>query len=459
MNLVENKQNEKLPFKMKFGYLIGNMGTQMMLIMYMYYQLFFYTDILGISAIAASTIILIARVWDFINDPMMGIIVDKTNKKCGTCRFFIKTMAVPLGIFFVLSFTAPNLSNGMKIVWAAVTYIGQGMCNTALQTPRNTLTLKSTQGNNHQRVNLQQFSSVGSQIGSMIVPAITMPLIGMLFGENISRGFMVMTAIYAVIMIVANLFLYKVSEGYEDNEYEVEKKAEVKISDCIKALLSNKLCLGIATCQLAYLIMSSLMGASQAFYYTYNLQNINLMSLVETISFVLGLIPILIIHIVTDKLGNAKTAMLGILISICGLGLRFVLHDSSTTVVILGSGLYGLGTGFFSAVTFLCVMDSVDYGVWKSGKRGPMAIYVTAYTFAAKAGLAFGGTIAGYVLTAINYVPNATTQAANVLDWLFRLTVTVPMISFIVIAIVFTFVIKIESKLPKIREELKERGI
>ena len=459
MEAVNKQENKKLPLKMKMGYLVGSMGTQMMLIMYMYYQLFFYTDVLGISAGAASTIVLIARVWDFINDPIMGIIVDKTHKKGGGCRFFIKIMTVPLGIFFVLSFAAPNLSNGMKVVWAAVTYIGQGMCNTALQTPRNTLTVKCTKDNNHQRVNLQQFSSVGSHIGSMIVPAITMPLIGIISGENIKQGFLVMTAVYALIMIVFNLFLYKASEGLEDEDYEVEKAPKVKAMDCIKALLSNKLCLIIALCQLVYLILSSLFGTALTFYFTYNIGNVNLMSVVTTISSLVGIIPVFVMHIVTDKLGNFKTAMLGILCAIFGLSIRFVFHDASLPVIIIGNALYSLGTGFFSSVTFLCVMESIDYGVWKTGKKGPLAIYVTAYTFAAKAGLAFGGVVAGYILMAIKYVPNAATQTASVLAWLFRLTVTIPLISFIIIAIIFIGVIKVANKLPQIREELKSREL
>lgn len=117
--------------KLRRFYGIGEFGQQLSVLTLNMYLLYFYTNVMGISGKAAGTLMLVARIWDAINDPVMGIVIDNTHSKHGKCRPYLLYCAVPAGLFLFLTFATPDLSNTAKLVWAYVTYIGQGMLYTA----------------------------------------------------------------------------------------------------------------------------------------------------------------------------------------------------------------------------------------------------------------------------------------------------------------------------------------
>lgn len=122
---------EKTNPKLAFGYSLGEVGCQMSWYMVNNYLTLFYTDIVGLTASAISLIMLIARVWDAINDPMMGSIADRTNTKWGRFRPYLYFAPPVLAIFNILTFTVWPISGTAKAVACLVCYIGTGMAYTA----------------------------------------------------------------------------------------------------------------------------------------------------------------------------------------------------------------------------------------------------------------------------------------------------------------------------------------
>lgn len=104
-------------------YSTGNFANNIIFMMVGTYITYFYTNILGISPAMAGLVFMVARLVDAFTDPLMGIIVDKTNTKIGKYRPWIIAGAPFLGIMFVLLFTAPNFSMTGKVVYAFITYI------------------------------------------------------------------------------------------------------------------------------------------------------------------------------------------------------------------------------------------------------------------------------------------------------------------------------------------------
>ena len=102
-----NMLTTKLWIKEKVGYSLGDTASHFVWDMVGFWILIFYTDTFGISAAAAGTIMLIARVWDMVNDPLMGIISDRTNSRWGKFRPYILFGAIPYAILAVLTFTTP----------------------------------------------------------------------------------------------------------------------------------------------------------------------------------------------------------------------------------------------------------------------------------------------------------------------------------------------------------------
>lgn len=163
--------NANCRLRVKIGYPLVNVGSTIQMLLQMYFLLLFYTNFLGISGTAAGLIVMIARIWDFINDPLMGILVEKT-KRPEKCLFIMRLALVPAAIFMVLCYTAPNLSYHMKIVWAAATFVCSGMAQTAFGIPKETLQPKLT-SDKAERSKLNIYSQVFSTILNALIPAVT----------------------------------------------------------------------------------------------------------------------------------------------------------------------------------------------------------------------------------------------------------------------------------------------
>ena len=124
---------EKVSFKEKVGYGLGDTASNLYFQMFVNFLLFFYTDIFGIPAAAAGTMLMVSRFWDAANDPIMGIIADRTNTKWGKFRPYLVWMSIPLAVVGVLTFITPNFSVGGKIVYAYITFTLVMMAYTAIR--------------------------------------------------------------------------------------------------------------------------------------------------------------------------------------------------------------------------------------------------------------------------------------------------------------------------------------
>ena len=108
----------RLSVKEKIGYGFGDTASNLYFQMFINFLLFFYTDVFGIPAAVAGFLFMITRFWDAVNDPMMGIIADRTNTKWGKFRPYLLWMMLPMAVTGVLAFTTPDLSLQGKIIYA-----------------------------------------------------------------------------------------------------------------------------------------------------------------------------------------------------------------------------------------------------------------------------------------------------------------------------------------------------
>lgn len=454
VNTITSIQDVKLPLSVKLGYSVGNFAKALLAVSTAAFLLFFYTDVCGIDPKIASTIILIAKIWDIINDPMMGAIVDRTVSKEGKCRVYLKYFSVPAGIIFALSFFMPDFAMPGKIAWAAITYILQGMFSTALLIPMNTLMGRIT-SNQQQRVHLNQFANIFSLAGSMLVPAVTMRIALAVDPEDLTKGFAVVGAVFAVAYVICHLIVFFSTKGYEplehlaDNTVEETAAKKVKaatLGQSLGALMKNKMWLFIIVMFLLVNMAMSLESATLAFYIQYNFDNnMALYSLYSTVGLVIPIIGILLLNQFTRYLGVGKTALLGAILALAAYSLRFFLHDSSTAVIGTGWGLYQFGAGLLSCTVLLLVFESKDYGLKRTGIDNE-AILMSGFSVSYKIGMAIGGAILGYIMPAA-YVSNAAEQAPEVLDFFFKCSTLFPAIAHVVCLIMCVLICVCEREL------------
>lgn len=164
-------------------YSTGNFANNIIFMMVGTYITYFYTNILGISPAMAGLVFMVARLVDAFTDPLMGIIVDKTNTKIGKYRPWIIAGAPFLGIMFVLLFTAPNFSMTGKVVYAFITYIIYSLAWTIVQIPQ--LALPAILTNDiAKRTRIQAIFQAFGSIASLVVSAWALPILDKLGGQD-----------------------------------------------------------------------------------------------------------------------------------------------------------------------------------------------------------------------------------------------------------------------------------
>ncbi len=176
------KMNYKLNIKEKIGYGLGDAASSMFWKLFSMYLLFFYTDVFGIPAAAAGTMFLLTRIWDAANDPIMGVLADRTKSKWGKFRPYLLWLAIPFGVIGVLLFSTPDLGTTGKIVYAYVTYTVMMMVYTGVNVPYAALMGVMTP-DSKQRTTLSTFRMVFAFGGSILVLATFQPLFDT-FGSN-----------------------------------------------------------------------------------------------------------------------------------------------------------------------------------------------------------------------------------------------------------------------------------
>jgi GPH family glycoside/pentoside/hexuronide:cation symporter len=177
-----SKTVTKLSFKEKLGYGLGDTASHFVWDMVGFWILIFYTDTFGISAAAAGTIMLVARIWDMINDPLMGVISDRTTTRWGKFRPYILFTAVPYAVLAVLTFTTPDLNQTGKVIWAGITYLLLMTAYTAINLPYSSLMAVMT-SDSTERAGINTFRFISAFSGQLIVTGLALSM-AIYFGKG-----------------------------------------------------------------------------------------------------------------------------------------------------------------------------------------------------------------------------------------------------------------------------------
>src|SRR5210317_1606765 len=206
-----NKLSSKLSFKEKIGYGLGDTASHFVWDMVGFWILIFYTDTFGISAAAAGTIMLIARVWDMVSDPLMGVIADRTNTRWGKFRPYILWMAIPYGVLAVLTFTTPNLGPTGKVIYAGITYLLLMTVFTAINLPYSSLGAVMT-SDSYERAGLNSYRFIFAFVGQFIVTGTALTL-ALYFGQgDNAKGYQYTLTLFAVISFILFMVTFKTTK-------------------------------------------------------------------------------------------------------------------------------------------------------------------------------------------------------------------------------------------------------
>lgn len=355
-----------LTAKNYFVYGLGNFASQLSWTMVSTYLSLFYTDVFGLGTGAVALLMLIAKVWDGINDPMMGTLMERTHTRWGRFRPYIFVGAIFLVIFTILTFTVPGFGSTGKLIYAYITYIGLGMAYTMTNVPYLALPVVMTRDPKEiNRLNAAQM--MGMTIGQILLNLFVLKLV-VWFGKGDQAAGYHTTAILFAFMALP--MFWAVAIMSKEN-ITVKKEDQGKISDGLKMIFKNKNLL--CTMLYAFFNMFGMLGriSVAVYFYMYCVQNFTFITIFMMMQMIVGTIIMPITPKIIEKIGNRKTAILSMVIQGVSLIVLFVGPYENIVFDFIVLIVYGLG--YIAGPCGSCMMvDAIDdfddkYGVRNDG--------------------------------------------------------------------------------------------
>lgn len=434
----------------RLSYTASEVAGQLVFCVISFYLLKFYTDVYGISAIAAGTILLLARCIDAIDAPVWGIVFDRTHSRWGQSRPWFLWLCVPFALFGVLTFVTPSFGQTGRIAWAAGTYIVCSVLYTGINTPVTSI-LSALTPDSGERVVLTSFRMFGSKFGVLLVNLTVLKMVGWLGHGNSQRGFMRVMPIYACGTVVLYLLAFR-----NLKEVVQQERTGLSIRESLGALKGNGPWLIIFLSSLLFWIAFIARISTAPYFFEYVLRRPELTAVANSLDVVsLGSILFLPFFCrVTSKRNVWATGLLG---SVVGqVAMSFGVSGRSAGIVMGGWVLGFLASGVAMAIPFSILSDSVDYGEWKSGVRAAGLLTAVGAAFCLKAGSGLGGAIPAWILAYFGYVPNVA-QTARSLTGIVISFVWLPALCYGLAVLPVVFYQRYERLEPGIRVDLDAR--
>jgi GPH family glycoside/pentoside/hexuronide:cation symporter/probable glucitol transport protein GutA len=423
---------EKLSFFTKVSYGLGEFAASVVWSLVSSYLLFFYTDVFGLPGAAVAILLLVARVWDVVVDPVLGLIMERTNTKHGRFRPYILYGAIFLGIFNVLTFYTPSFTGVGKIIYAGVTYLLLGTFHSMVNVPYGALATVMSRSTD-ERTSLNSFRGFFGTMAGILTGAAVMPIIQVLGGGNNQRGYFYAAIVLSVVSMPMLFLTFK-------NCKEVitpEKEERPSVKESLHAVVSNKpLLIVFASLFILFTGLFQRLG-TLVYYCIYALGRPDLIAVLFTLLSVCMAIGSFIPPIATKYIEKKTLLQIGLTITGLGFGSLYFVPATNVTMIIALSFIACVPLGFNGIMIFSMTADCIDDNQVKTGLRSDGAIY-SFTSLITKISNALVGTISVASLGLVGYVANAQ-QTPEAITGINAIVNLVPGIMFLIAVIPMFF--------------------
>lgn len=468
----------KVPLYEKVGYGFGDTASNLMYQAWSFFLAKFYTDVFGISAKHAATMFLVTRIWDMINDPMMGMIADRTNTRWGKFRPYLLWVPIPYGILIYMMFITPDWGMNAKLVYAYATYMLATMAYTAVNIPYSSLMAVITP-NPKVRTTISQYRFFFAFIGMLLITTFMLPLVKFFGGSEVvpglneeivsnqALGFRRTFGIFGILAIILFLITFLTTR----ERVKPAKTQKNKFSHDLKDIIRNVPWIVLFVASVFFLTHNHIRNSSVAYYFDYvngegskvmltwtlgalklDFDQTTVFLTIQTIGMMAGVF----ISTPIKKYFDKKTLLIFLSFAASALGGAFYWLPPDN-LILLGSVnfLWAVVAGATPVFLFAMFTDVADFHEWKFGFRAT-GLVIAGIMFAIKMGVALGGYMLLKLLDVFGYVANQpqTPEAINGIKLLFSLIPAV----FILVCGITLFLYPVNNKLlSRIEKDLKER--
>ncbi len=454
----------KLSFSEKASYGLAAVGKDMVYMLSASYILYYYQDILGVSALAMGIILMAARVFDAFNDPIMGIVVAKTKTRYGRFRPWLFIGTVLNAVILYIMFAAPPALDGKGLVaYAAVIYILWGVTYTMMDIPFWSMIPAFTESGK-ERENLSTLGRSCAGVGSALITIITVKCVEILGRGSEREGFKNFALIIAILFIVFEVIACVVIK--EKSTVDVDSPS---VGEMFKSLIQNDQAMAIVIA--IVLINASLYITSNLliYFFKYDIGGkswTNDYTLFNTFGGGMQILSMMIFFPLFRRFMSAiKVFYVSFVMAIAGYALllvQMIIGVKSVYLYFIPAFFVFMAFGMLTVLTTVFLANTVDYGELKNNRRDESVIF-SMQTFVVKLASGVSAFIASLCLQIFNISENTDTvvsevePASSIMG--LRMTMTVlPIIGLLVAIFIFAKrYILTDEKLTEIAQELKAR--
>jgi GPH family glycoside/pentoside/hexuronide:cation symporter len=461
-----SSENSSLSLREKISYGFGDLASVLYWQTFMLYFTYFYTDVFIIPAAAAAYLFLLSRIWDGVNDPVMGMIADRTKTRWGKFRPYLLWLCVPFALVGVFTFTVPNLGLTGKLIWAYVTFNAIMMLYTAINIPYTAL-LGVISPDSKERTTVSSVKFIFAFLAGTIVSFTLLPMTKTLGRGNDAHGWQSSFIIYGIAAVIFFLITFKGTR--ERVQPPRTQKSSVK-KDVFELITNGPWLILLAT-TITFILFVAVRSSVTVHYFKYVIgtQEISLpffgkgtydfnrlASYFNGVGQISALIGALLINWVAKRIGKKRAFVTMFIIAIGSTATYYFLSARQIVLIFLFQITGSISGGPLSVLLWAMYADTADYAEWKRGRRATGLVF-SASTMSQKMGWAFGAFVALSLMSQVGFQPNQV-QTAESVRGLILLFSLIPAGVGILSLLILSFIYPLnDKKVEQIVAELKGR--
>lgn len=381
----------KFGIRDQVGYAFGDVAGSAMTIMQSYFMVFC-TYVLGVSPGFMATLFFFAKIWDAINDPLLGQLPDRflIGKSGDRFKPYVRLSIIPMAVVIILMYADVSSWGSLaKHAWVCFIHVAAEGCYTLATMPYGAMSSVIT-ADPVERTKLSRARTLGSTIMGTALMVI-MPLV--LFDENkqyIPSMFFKAAVVCAAIMAVSYLLLTNLT--IERIHQPAKKGEKFDYFRILRSMLTNRPLIGVMVATLGSLILLTGTGSLNSYLFKEYFQKPQLMSVVGIVGLPLMLISFPLAPVLVKKFGKKATISASLFSSLICYFIMLVFPSQNAALFITLYTLASFGQGIFTMLGWALVTDCVDYQEYKTGERNDGSIF-SVYAFSRKLGGAVASTV------------------------------------------------------------------
>lgn len=465
-----------ISLKEKIGYGLGDAASSMFWKIFGMYALFFYTDVMGITAAAAGTMFLIARVWDSFFDLFVGVMADRTKTKWGRYRPYLLWFAIPFAAMGAITFFVPEFGSTGKLVYAYISYSLMMIVYSLINVPYASL-LGVMSADSQERNILSSYRMSFAFIGSFVTFMLLQPLVdgyAKLFDKgitpvnadaSISTAPIGWTLAVASIGLLCSILFFFCFKWTKERVESASKEENASVKEVLKSLFQNAPWWILVATGLAALLFNAVRDGVAIYYFRDYVQEHYKMPGTgwdfTTIYFLVGqaanLVGVVMAPVLSQKYGKKRTYMVAMLLAAVFSTLFFFVPNNIGWILFMQT-IISVCAGYVLPLLWSMFSDIVDYHELKTNRRSSGLIFSSS-SMSQKLGWALGSAITGWILFLFHYNPELPKQAMETIFGERLMISLLPAVCCVIAFIGMSFYPLNEKKVKEIATELQRRRI